>query len=62
MVTASFCFGIDHPLMYPKDGLCGALLTFGMYTIQFANWVFNDEKPEKIIATSSLSDVGKLFV
>ena len=58
MVIATFCKSSSVHTKGKKDKGDGALMAFGLYTIQFANWVFDNEKPEKIIATSSLKDTG----
>ena len=39
----------------------GVLLDIGMYTIQFANWVYNNERPESIKAAASLTSDGEWF-
>ena len=58
MVTATLAKLVLKPTFHDKATGGGTMMAFGMYPIQFANWVFNNEKPEKIIATSSLSETG----
>lgn len=55
-VIVSFGFElIDVPRMNLKSLGAGTVLDLGVYTIQFANWVFNNEMPEKVQATGCLS-------
>ncbi|KAK3096517.1 hypothetical protein FSP39_000946 [Pinctada imbricata] len=59
LVTASFCLPIIHVERLKNIDLGGgSLLDIGMYTVQFANWVFKNEKPVSIKAVATLSENG----
>ncbi|KAK3105865.1 hypothetical protein FSP39_007302 [Pinctada imbricata] len=57
LVTATFSFSLDSSKWRLENG-DGMLLGLGLYTIQFANWIFNNEKPTSIIAVGSLRNQG----
>ncbi|KAK3106101.1 hypothetical protein FSP39_012751 [Pinctada imbricata] len=57
LVTASFCKLIE-PNLRDNDRGDGMLLRAGLYTVQFANWIFNNEAPESVTARGTVPEDG----
>ncbi|KAK3105634.1 hypothetical protein FSP39_002367 [Pinctada imbricata] len=54
LVTAAFCFPIcEHPIWKDYNGF-GTLPLIGIYTVQFANWIFENKKPSSVTAVGTL--------
>ncbi|XP_052704841.1 trans-1,2-dihydrobenzene-1,2-diol dehydrogenase-like [Crassostrea angulata] len=58
-VQCQFCYSVVETIRFKKPELGGGgLHEVGIYTIQLATMVFNNEKPLKITADASFSDQG----
>ncbi|KAK3106519.1 hypothetical protein FSP39_021638 [Pinctada imbricata] len=54
LVTAAFCFpSCEHPIWKDYNGF-GTLPLIGIYTVQFANWIFENTKPSSVTAVGTL--------
>ena len=59
VVRATFGLKMDtKPRVYDKKFGGSVLLDIGIYTLTFADVVFNGERPEKIVASGHLFDSG----
>ncbi|KAK3106580.1 hypothetical protein FSP39_023009, partial [Pinctada imbricata] len=59
LVTAAFCFpSCEHPIWKDYNGF-GTLPLIGIYTIQFANWIFDNKKPSSVTAVGTLGQKGE---
>ncbi|KAK3105566.1 hypothetical protein FSP39_000632 [Pinctada imbricata] len=58
LVTASICLPLEATLKSFDKG-DGCLHSIGLYTVQFANWICDNEMPKSIYAVGSLNDAGE---
>lgn len=62
-VQAQFCKPINKVERVAKPELGGGgLHNLGIYPIQLATMIFNNQKPERITADGTLSDLGSSFM